>query len=149
MLYQYSGCFVNQVIRSNPVGTSTVVHEVVKKAELRFDKKYKYAGEDYMMWVALARQFGNVYFCSETTVVYGSGVNIFSGAAWGSKHLSLRIIDELQYRFDCLALPEISTENSSQINVKIQELRAQLRSNALAQAKRLDLSGLWLWWKHR
>lgn len=141
-IYQYNKCFINQIVVSNPIGTPTVVYEKAGTENIRFDKKYRYAGEDYMMWVALTRQLKDVYFCSEPTVVCDAGVNIFSGAMWGSLHLSNRLIDEIAYKTDMLIFPELNPEVRGLTLDKIKTLRKSLFKNTLSRLARFQFSGL-------
>lgn len=141
-IYRYNKCFINQIVVSNPVGTPTVVYEKSGTEGIRFDKKYRYAGEDYMMWVALARKLKEVYFCSEPTVVCDAGVNIFSGATWGSLHLSKRLIDEIAYKSDMLNFPELSNQTRSLTMEKIDSLKRSLFKNTCSRLVRFQFSGL-------
>lgn len=140
-IYRFDKCFVNQIVISNPVGTPTVVYEKSDTEHIKFDKKYRYAGEDYMMWVSLTRQLNNVYFCSVPTVVCGAGVNIFSGATWGSQQLSARIIDEIAYKRDMLNFPELTAEARALTTNKIESLRKSLIRNTISRLVRLKFAG--------
>lgn len=140
-IYKYTECFINQVILSNPVGTSTVVYSRRETKDIVFDKKFKYAGEDYMMWISLVRRLGEVYFCSIPTVVYESGVNIFSSAKWGTLHLTERLIDEIEYRKSMSAIPELNLNNKVFLDNKVKELKRSLLGNTQSRLKRFQFSG--------
>lgn len=141
-IYRYNKCFINQIVLSNPVGTSTVVYERFGTEDLYFDRKFKYAGEDYMMWISLARRLRSIYFCTLPTVTYDAGVNIFSGAKWGSLHLSNRLIDEIAYKKAMLALPELNDDNRQIVVSNIKSLKHSLVKNMRSRLLHLKFAGV-------
>ncbi len=147
-IYKYNGSFINQIVISNPVGTPTVVFSRDQTHDIFFDKSFKYAGEDYMMWISLVRRLGSVYFCSFPTVICDAGVNIFSGAKWGTLHLSLRLIDEISYRKVMLEIPELTLENKTIVAERMKSVKKSLLNNTISRMKRLQLKGALTALKH-
>lgn len=97
-LHSYGGDMLDQVIRGNLIGTSTVVYRWAAFAKQRFRPEYTNAGEDYIFWMEIAHQGARIAFSTECEARYGRGVNIYSGTAWGSKQHLLRVHNEMRYR---------------------------------------------------
>jgi succinoglycan biosynthesis protein ExoW len=86
-LYQYVPDLFGALLRRSPVGTSTVVFRRSIAPDLRFRTDFSYA-EDVFFWMHLARRARMIAFSTRCEAVYGAGVNIAAGAAWGSpQHL--------------------------------------------------------------
>ena len=97
-LHAYQGDMVDQIMRGNVIGTSTVVYRRAGFSELRFRIEYTSAGEDYLFWLGLVRAGSRIAFSSQVEATYGRGVNVYSGAVWGSPEHMLRVHNELKYR---------------------------------------------------
>lgn len=97
-LHAYQGDMVDQIMRGNVIGTSTVVYRRAGFSELRFRIDYTSAGEDYLFWLGLVRAGSRIAFSSQVEATYGRGVNVYSGAVWGSPEHMLRVHNELKYR---------------------------------------------------
>ncbi len=97
-LHAYQGDMFDQIIRGNPIGTSTVVYDFTRHAAQRFKVEFTNAGEDYLFWMQLVRSGARIAFSSRSQAQYGKGVNIYSGSGWGSENHLLRLHDELRYR---------------------------------------------------
>jgi succinoglycan biosynthesis protein ExoW len=61
--------------------TSTVVYRFAKFPKVRFDPELRYAGEDNMFWIDLARSGAVTRVSCQTNVATGKGINMFAGAA--------------------------------------------------------------------
>ena len=97
-LHAYQGDLFDQILRGNVIGTSTVVFRWAKFARERFQVEFKTAGEDYLFWMALARQGAATAFSSRSEATYGRGVNVFSGAGWGTEAHLQRLHHEIRFR---------------------------------------------------
>ncbi|MSQ66849.1 MAG: glycosyltransferase family 2 protein [Gammaproteobacteria bacterium] len=84
-LHAYAGDMLDQTIRGNLIGTSTVVYHFERFAAQRFQVEFANAGEDYLFWMALMVQGALSAFSTHTAARYGKGVNIYAGAGWGSE----------------------------------------------------------------
>ena len=51
--YRYQGSMLDQIYSGNVIGTPTVVYDFKRHRALRCDRKYRRAGEDYVMWSPL------------------------------------------------------------------------------------------------
>lgn len=98
VLRSFRGSMTDQIVTGNVIGTSTVVYRLQTLAPLRFRSEYRNAGEDYLMWLEMARQRARFAFCTELGAEYGRGVNIYSGSGWGTDGHARRVHDELRYR---------------------------------------------------
>jgi succinoglycan biosynthesis protein ExoW len=86
-LYRYADDLFDALLLRSPVGTSTVAFRRSIAADLRFRTDFSYA-EDVLFWMHLARRARTIAFSTRCEAVYGAGVNIAAGAAWGSpQHL--------------------------------------------------------------
>ena len=97
-LWLYEGDMLTQVVMGNLIGTPTVVYRLGRFADHRFRPEYRRAGEDYLFWMGLAVHQARFCFGTEATVDCGRGVNVYSGAGWGTDGFARRLFDELLYR---------------------------------------------------
>ncbi len=97
-LHRYTGDMVDQIITGNIIGTSTVVFRFPVCSRLRFREEFVNAGEDYLFWLDLVTKSDRIVFSSKCECTYGAGVNIYSGAKWGTEQALNRIRYELKYR---------------------------------------------------
>jgi len=81
-LFLYHGSIFDAILRSSPVGTSTVVLRRSINA-FRFPTGLIF-GEDKFLWMCLASRARQVVFSTRCEAVYGRGVNIYAGATWGT-----------------------------------------------------------------
>ena len=93
-LHLYEGDMFDQILTGNVIGTSTVVFRFSRTPELRFRENFVNAGEDYLFWLDFVTKDQKIVFSSKCEAVYGPGVNIFSGAVWGSEQSLDRIFFE-------------------------------------------------------
>lgn len=122
-LHHYGGDMLEQIIRGNVVGTSTVVFRRAGREGLRFRPEYKSAGEDYLFWLDLNASGARIAFSREVEATYGHGVNVYSGVEWGSEAHMQRITFELRYRQAVLREFVSAPEQARFIRARIDELR--------------------------
>lgn len=128
-LHAYRGDMVDQIIRGNLIGTSTVVYSFELFAEQRFRIEFTNAGEDYLFWMALASAGAKIAFSSQAEAIYGKGVNIYAGSGWGSDSHLLRIHNELKYRKVTTQLLQLTALQKDHIQGCVQELRHAFASD--------------------
>ncbi|WNO60682.1 glycosyltransferase family A protein [Rheinheimera sp. MMS21-TC3] len=143
-IYQYCTDMVRQITTVNIIGTSTVVYRFSLAKKVRFERQFTFAGEDYLMWLALIACCFKISFTSSITAHYGEGVNLFSGAIWGSRHMCVRLLDEINYR--SYILNNIALERDNQLMIKqvIAANRKAYIGNVMSMLKRFKLNIIWL-----
>jgi len=134
--YKFTGSMVEQIISGNLIGTSTVVYNFKKYQKERFNINLKFAGEDYLFWTDITKNEENIVFGKEPSVIYGQGINIFSGATWGSKHLITRDSNHLHFATTLLRSTPTNNEHIINIIKKTKSLRNTLLHSLLAGLKR-------------
>ncbi len=137
---------VNQIITGNIIGTSTVVFNFNKFPTIRFRADLKSAGEDYLFWIEFAKRGARFVFSTRQEAIYGKGVNVYSGAKWGSLELLRRIQNELEYRKSIGTVVRLNEVQQAFVDGKIAELRENfLRCLAqyILSAKKVPLSVVW------
>jgi succinoglycan biosynthesis protein ExoW len=122
-LHAYRGDMLNQIITGNVIGTSTVVYDFRKFGDVRFRTELRSAGEDYLFWMTLAVRGASFAFSSEVEATYGRGVNVYSGAGWGTEGHLQRIQNEMQYRRLIKELFPITAEQTRLIDAHLGSLR--------------------------
>jgi succinoglycan biosynthesis protein ExoW len=135
-LLLYTADMVSQIIRRNMIGTSTVACRVELIRRARFDLRYRYAGEDYLMWLTIVQSNPVIMLSPEITCDYGSGVNIFSGAEWGTVHLAKRQVDEIRFRKQLLKKIPFSRADRKHIRSVVYKTRAMFFRNMLSLVRR-------------
>lgn len=129
-LYSFDRDMLDQVMRGNIIGTSTVVYDFRKFGKMRFREEFTSAGEDYLFWMSLANAGARFCFSTLVEAKYGHGVNVYSGAGWGTEGHMLRIHNELRYR--------LVTEKSFDLNsAQLLYVREQVIKLRLAFARDL------------
>ena len=149
-LHAYQGDMLDQIIRGNLIGTSTVVYSFPHFAAQRFKVEFTNAGEDYLFWMELVHRGAKIAFSSQCDARYGKGVNVYAGAGWGSEQHLLRVHNELKYRITTAKLFTLTTEQHSHIQTCVRDLRtAFIRDviHRIAHRKRLPLKLLNLHFK--
>ena len=122
-LHAYRGDMLDQIITGNVIGTSTVVYDFRKFGDVRFRTELRSAGEDYLFWMTLAARGGRFAFSSAIEAIYGSGVNVYSGAGWGTEGHLQRIQNEMQYRRLVKQLFPLTPEQRLVVDRHIKSLR--------------------------
>ncbi len=144
--YAFRGDMVRQIVTGNIIGTPTVVFSFSTFHDIRFRTEYRRAGEDYLCWLEFARRGARIAFSAHPEVHCGRGVNIFSGAGWGTDGHLERLFDE--YQFTQAMLLEFVTGKQLQTAVRRrlwQLRRAMVRALAhdLRHGKALPRARLW------
>jgi succinoglycan biosynthesis protein ExoW len=101
-LFEYVCDMTRQILTGNVIGTSTVVLRRDAIEGVRFRTEYRRAGEDYLSWLALAQRGAHFCFNARPVARYGRGVNVYSGARWGTAEFTATAQDELRYKLACL-----------------------------------------------
>lgn len=140
LLLKYTGNMADQIATGNIIGTSTVVYDLTFNPDKRFDTSFSNAGEDYLMWLSLIESVDTIFFTKKITCKYGRGVNIYSGAEWGTLKLSNRIRDEIKYKTMLLNSTSISAAGKATVQNQIFELRKSRFKNLLSLVKSFRLS---------
>lgn len=130
-LREYKGNMLVQIVTGNVIGTPTVVYDARRFGEIRFRPDYANAGEDYLFWMDVATKGGRFAFSVKPAVVCGSGVNVYSGAGWGTPQHFLRIHNEMKYRKVTLDEFSLPIEAEQHVRRKIKELRVAAVSDLL------------------
>jgi succinoglycan biosynthesis protein ExoW len=122
-IYGYQGDMVDQIVRGNILGTSTIVYNFRKFASLRYRTEFLHTGGEYIFWLQLALGSSKIAFCSLPECRYGEGVNIFSESAWGTdKYLSVAS-DEIKYQKWIRKQPDLSPQQRAFVSSKIWQKR--------------------------
>ena len=130
-LHAFHGDMLDQIIFGNVIGTSTVVYDAVAFRKNRFRVEFTNAGEDYLFWMELAQSGAKFAFSSESEARYGRGVNVYSGAGWGSEEHLLRIHNEMKYRKTTIALFSLTPSQRSHVEKSIHTLRGAFARDLL------------------
>lgn len=121
--YAYQGDFLDQVLRGNVVGTSTVVYRRSGFDDVRFRTDLTTAGEDYLFWMAMAKRGARVCFSDQVEVVYGKGVNVFAGSGWGTDGHMQRLHDEIAFKKSVRQEFPLTPLQSEHVASSLQSLR--------------------------
>lgn len=130
-IYAYQGDMLDQIIRGNIIGTSTVVYDFQRWQEKRFRVEFVNAGEDYLFWMELVSNGVKTAFSVQCEVRYGHGVNIYSGSGWGTEQHLLRIHNEPKYRKTTEILFSLTADQQVHLMHCIEELRASFARDLL------------------
>jgi succinoglycan biosynthesis protein ExoW len=135
-LHAYQGDMLDQIIRGNVIGTSTVVHDYRHFRDQRFRTEFTTAGEDYLYWMEIAGRGARIAFSSAVEAIYGKGVNVYSGAGWGTEQHLLRLHNELRYKKTIGQLFKITPAQHDHINASIRQLREAFARDLLHRLMR-------------
>lgn len=136
-LFEYVGDMTRQILTGNVIGTSTVVLRQGTIAEVRFRTEYRRAGEDYLFRLALAQRGARFCFGARLSVRYGRGVNVYSGARWGTAAFTATAQDELRYKLACLLELDIDEDLRHHLMREVERLRDAWVAGCLHRALRL------------
>lgn len=123
MMHAFRGDLLDQIIRGNVIGTSTVVYDFRRFSKLRFRTEFLNAGEDYLFWMELVRAGARAAFSTRIEATYGRGVNVYSASGWGSDQFALRVHNEMKYRKSTLQLFELNVEQRAFVESSLRPLR--------------------------
>lgn len=130
-LHAYQGDMLDQIIRGNVIGTSTVVYDFFRFPSNRFKVEFTNAGEDYLFWMDIAHSGAKVAFSSQCEAHYGSGVNVYAGTGWGSEKHLLRIHNEIKYKKLTCELFPVTELQRAHINNSLNRLRTSFSQDLL------------------
>lgn len=95
-LYEYRATILDHVARQgNVIGTSNVVYRLSVAPNLRFREEF-YNGQDFFFWLDIGQACPKVVFSYRVECVCGIGLNIYSGAGWGSDRSLQRLRNEIK-----------------------------------------------------
>lgn len=134
-LYCYEKDMIQQILVGNLIGTPTVGFKIDGFSELRFKENLRFAGEDYLFWLDIAKQQPKIIFSNKITVHCGKGVNIFASAKWGTMHLQHRLTDELNFRKSVISSYQLNEETLAHVTSSIWQSRKQIILNGLSLLK--------------
>lgn len=137
-LHAYRGDMLSQIATGNIIGTPTVVLDRKRFPALRFRPEFRHAGEDYLFWMELASQQARFAFSEKVEAKCGHGVNVYSGASWGTNEHLIRLINELRYRKICLEIFQLPTETAAVIQTAKQNLRVSIVRDLLYRFRRVN-----------
>jgi hypothetical protein len=89
---------------------STVGYRFEVAADIRFPIAYRRACEDRMFFAELSRRVSRPAFSTAIDVTYGTGVNIFKSAAYGSLAGAERIRDSARFHVEMAARFPLTVE---------------------------------------
>lgn len=135
-VYRFCGDMRQQILTGNLIGTSTVVYRFQAHRSVRFRPEYRRAGEDYLMWLELARDEASFVFRTTPSVTYREGVNIFAGVAWGTPEHIERTLDEIRFARAALSFEWPDTEIESVLRARIQNKRRECIRSAVSSLRR-------------
>jgi succinoglycan biosynthesis protein ExoW len=133
-LHAYRGDLLDQTLRGNVIGTPTVVYDFERFRDKRFRTEFANAGEDYLFWMELAHAGARTAFSSRCEVHCGRGVNVYSGAGWGTEQHLLRIHNEIKFRKVAGRLFPVTPEQRAHLAGGIGELRVAFARDLLHRA---------------
>ncbi|BDT66482.1 hypothetical protein os1_06450 [Comamonadaceae bacterium OS-1] len=130
-LHAYQGDLLDQIIRGNVIGTSTVLYDFLRFPKNRFKVEFTNAGEDYLFWMDIAHSGAKVAFSSQCEAHYGSGVNVYAGTGWGSEKHLLRVHNEIKYKKLTCKLFPITEPQRAHIQNNLNTLRTSFAQDLL------------------
>nr|WP_315229097.1 glycosyltransferase family 2 protein [uncultured Albidiferax sp.] len=130
-LHAYQGDLLDQIIRGNVIGTSTVVYDFLRFSKNRFKVEFTNAGEDYLFWMDIAHSGAKVAFSSQCEAHYGSGVNVYAGTGWGSEKHLLRVHNEIKYKILTCQLFPVTEAQRLHIQNNLNTLRTSFAQDLL------------------
>lgn len=136
-LFEYVGDMTRQILTGNVIGTSTVVLRQGTIAEVRFRNEYRRAGEDYLFWLALAQRGARFCFGARPSVRCGRGVNVYSGARWGTAAFTATAQDELRFKLACLRELDVAEDLRHHLMRDVERLRDAWVAGCLHRVLRL------------
>lgn len=147
-LHRYEGNMRDQIITGNVIGTSTVVYRWAIARHVRFREEYRNAGEDYLFWLDLVSLNSTIVFSERCECRYGKGVNVFSGARWGSTEALDRTKDEIKYHKAISDGYVLTQAQRNHLSRAIGALRRKYALNMFHRLVRLQPIGRHRLWSH-
>jgi len=129
---EYHGDMFAQINFGNVIGTSTVAYRFDRFPGQRFQPEFRSAGEDYLFWMGLAHAGARFAFSTRVEATYGRGVNVYSGALWGTREHLQRIHDEARYRAYVAAHYPLTPDQTQRIAAIRQQLHREFAGSLLS-----------------
>ncbi len=145
-LHIYQGDMLEQILFGNIIGTPTVVYDINRFAAIRFQPEFRNAGEDYLFWLELTQAGAQFAFSSNNEAICGRGVNVYSGAGWGTETHFLRLHNDMKYRKWVLRDFPVTASQRTRLNEQVAQLRRAIVRDLLHRlAHRKSLPWQWMW----
>jgi succinoglycan biosynthesis protein ExoW len=120
-----------------PFATATVVFRRSLKPDLRFPTSFRRAGEDQLAFWELLVRSSVIMYCTEPTLVYGSGgLGTWQKSTFGSVTHLVRLADEIQLRRRVLSSYPVSAGDRPLIQRAIRARRFMALYSALHLLRR-------------
>jgi succinoglycan biosynthesis protein ExoW len=144
-LFRFDGDFFEQVLRNNPIGTSTVVYRFERFQQLRFDEGLTVSGEDILFWLSIVQNNKSVVFSDHVECDYTAGVNICYDAKWGTEAgMEVSYNDILMLSIVVQRL-HLSSGSQQRLGIQSHKLATVLVEQVLHSALRARITSLrWL-----
>ncbi|SFF94984.1 glycosyltransferase family A protein [Neptunomonas qingdaonensis] len=130
-LYLHQGDLLTDILQYNVVATPTVAYKLEIAKNLRFQNKYRYAGEDHLFWMALSQYSKKTIFSTNVEALCGEGINIFSSSSWGSSRAITRIYHDLLFKKSIPNQFSLTPQQSIIVKEHIKELRMYFAQNIM------------------
>ena len=134
-LHGYQGDMLDQIVRGNVIGTSTVVFDYARFRWHRFKVEFTNAGEDYLFWIDLVLAGARCAFSARTEAVYGRGVNVYAGSNWGSERHLLRVHNEIKFKKLLRSAYPLNELQIHTVNESLTTLRRDFASDIMYRLK--------------
>lgn len=134
-LHVYQGDMLDQIVRGNVIGTSTVVFDFARFRRHRFKVEFTSAGEDYLFWIDLVLDGARCAFSARTEAVYGRGVNVYAGSGWGSERHLLRVHNEIKFKKLLRSAYPLNELQRSSVDESVTALRREFASDILRRLR--------------
>jgi len=130
-IYEYCGNMIDQIlVVGNVIGTSNVVYRFATHRDLRFREAF-YNGQDYLFWLDFSCRTSKFVFSTKVECECGLGLNIYSGAAWGTARLLNRLKNELKLWHAVRELFSLTKEQDAGVLQRIASVRESIVLNLL------------------
>jgi succinoglycan biosynthesis protein ExoW len=93
----FAGDMFEQILKMNVIETSTVVYRFAPLSRLRFRPDFRFAFEDYLFWIELARSTSGFVFSTQVGAIYGRGINIYKSAGYGTEGAARRTAETMRF----------------------------------------------------
>src|SRR5208282_4114273 len=146
--FRFDGDFFEQVLRNNPIGTSTVVYRFEHFRQFRFEEGLTISGEDILFWLDILYQNEKVVFSDRIECDYTAGVNICYDAKWGTEAGIQVSYNDILMLGIVLQRFEVSPELRQRIRNRCQTLSTVLVEQVLHRLLRAKIISLRWLFKH-
>ncbi len=136
-LHIYDRDMTDQIITGNVIGTPTVVMRRSTAPSLRFREEFVSAGEDYLFWLDFVARARGIVFSSQSECRCGRGVNVFSGAVWGTDEAIDRNRFEIAYKKVILREFNLTSGQREHVRKSLSALRSDFVGQTIYRARRL------------